>query len=101
MTFVRESPQYVREGETRQFALIWEGATTVATGSDSAFVNGSSQGWLTGSVSISGNVETTRTLTVPAGAGGVTIVWEITATVDGDVRTQALQLEVLKPGQEM
>ena len=100
MTWVRESPQYVREGETKTFAIVFEGVTTLSSGSDEVYANGSSQTVLTGSVSISGNVLTTRQLTVPAGAGGLTYVWEFQATADGNVKKPALQLEVLRPGQE-
>ncbi len=101
MSWIREGVQYIREGETRRYAVVWEGAGTVSSGTDETYVNGSSQGYLTGSVAISGNVQTTRQLTVPAGAGGGTIVWEVTAVVDGDTRKVGLQLEVLRPGQEM
>ena len=100
MTWVRENPQYVREGETRRFAVVWEGAASVSSGVDEVFANGSSYGNLTGSVSVTGNVMTTRRLTVPAGAGGLTLVWEFAAAVDGDDRKTAIQLEVLRPGQE-
>src|SRR3990167_10354927 len=100
MTWVRENPQYVREGETRRFAVVWEGAASVSSGVDEVFANGSSYGNLTGSVSVTGNVMTTRRLTVPAGAGWLTLVWEVGAAVDGDDCKTAIQLEVLRPGQE-
>ena len=100
MTWTEENPVYVREGETRTFALVWRGAATVSSGTDEVYANGSSAGVLTGSVSITGNVMTTRQLTVPVGAGGLTYVWEFAAAVDGNQRKTAIQLEVLRPGQE-
>jgi len=101
MTWVRESPRYVREGETRRYTLIWENVTTLSSPSDEVYANGSSQGVLTGSATVSGNTMQTRTLTVPAGAGGLTYVWEFSVTADGITRKEGFQLEVLKPGQEM
>ena len=98
--WVEESPVYVREGETKAYALVWRGAATVSSGTDEVYANNSSQTVLTGSVSITGNVMTTRRITVPAGAGGLTYVWEFSAAVDGDQRKTAIQLEVLRPGQE-
>jgi len=101
MSWIREGPQYIREGETRRYAVVWEGAGSVSSGTDEVYANGTTQTVLTGSIAISGNVETTRQLTAPVGSGGLTFVWEVAAAVDGDQRKVGIQLDVLRPGQEM
>ena len=98
---VREGSTTIHEGETRTLAVVWEGAAATSSVSDEVYQNGSSVGALTGAASTVGvNVMQTRTLTVPAGAGGNTLVWTFTATVDGDVRKASRDYEVLRPGQE-
>ena len=99
--WIREGPQVLREGQEKRFAVVWEGAQTVSSGTDELFANGSTQTVLTGSISIVGNVESTRLLTVPAGSGGLTYVWEVSAIVDGNLTKVGIQCEILKPGQEM
>ena len=99
--WVREGPQTLREGQEKRFAVVWEGAATVTSGTDEIYANGSTQTVLTGSISIVGNVESTRLLTVPSGAGGLTYVWEVAAVVDGNLTKAGVQIEILKPGQEM
>ena len=98
--FVLEGRQTLREGEIRTFSVTWPQFTTVSSGATEAYVNGSSDTSLTGSEATSGNVQTLRTLTVPVGYGGLTIVLEARVDVSGERFKTAIICPIIRPGQE-
>ena len=105
--YVIEGEETLREGERRQFAVIWDDFSAITTNGCEAYINGSSDSGnlLSGSSAVAGNTLTLPTLTVPAGSGGVTIVLEPHVGVSGVSTAVAsyktgLICRILKPGAE-
>lgn len=85
-----------------QFALscTYSDATSLSSYSDLVYANKVSVAALSGSVSVSGNVLTTRTLNTTS-YGGKKLVWVITATEDSGIATKRqVQIDVKKAGDE-
>jgi hypothetical protein len=85
-----------------KFALscTYSDVTSLATYSDLVYDNKTSVAALSGSISVSGNVLTTRTLDT-SNYGGKKLVWAITATEDsGPITVRQIQINVKKPGDE-
>jgi hypothetical protein len=99
--YVLEGKLIVREGEVHAHTLSWPFWSSVSTAGTEVYVNGSSQttAWLGGSTSVSGNVTTLSSLTVPAGLGGSTAVVEVSGVNGGETRVMGVIHIVIKPGQ--
>jgi hypothetical protein len=85
-----------------KFALscTYSDVTTLASCSDLIYDNKVSAAALSGAVSVSGNVLTTRTLDT-TNYGGRKLVWAITATEDsGPITVRQIMIDVKKPGDE-
>lgn len=100
--YVIEGAKAAREGEILPFSVVWTGFTTVSSGLTTAYRDGIdvSATLLTGSEATSGNVQTLRLCTIPAGYGGSEVVLEARVDVTGGGRfTTGLVVRILKPGQ--
>lgn len=96
--WVRESPITMVEGESRSFALTIVGATTITGTPTCASFNAdvdSSTTNLSGSVSVSGVVITTKVMGTVKGGESYTLA--TTAVVDGRTDVILLKIEVLFP----
>jgi len=98
--FILEGDQIIREGESRVFALTWNQFSTMTSGGCEAYVNGSSDSAaiLSGSTTITGNVQTVPLVTAPTGYGGLTIVVEPAMVSGGAKYKTGIVLHVLKTG---
>jgi len=99
--WVLEGPQTMREGETVTYSLTWLGGTNLSTPSAIVYKNGTvvtTAVMPSGSHSVSGNVQTLKPVTIPAGYGGSTIVVEASCIVDGNTEKRGIQIKCLKPG---
>lgn len=101
--FVLEGPQVVREGDVLAHTLAWPQFTSISTGGTEVYVNGSTQtaAWLsTGTTSVSGNITTPPTITIPAGLGGLKAVVEVRGVSGGETKSMGIIHIVLRPGAE-
>lgn len=98
--FVLQGPQVIREGESRAYALAWSQFSTISTAGAKAYVNGSDDttNILSGSTTVSANVQTVPLITVPSGYGGLTIVIEPAMQSGGVTYKTGIVLFVLQPG---
>ena len=98
--FILEGDQIMREGESRAFALTWSQFSTMSSGGAEAYVNGSEDttSILSGSTTITGNVQTVPLVTIPIGFGGLTIVVEPAMQSGGVKYKTGIVIHVLKPG---
>ena len=100
--FVLEGDRIMREGEGRTFAIVFPQFSTMSTASSGCevYVNGSTDtaNFVAGSTTITGNVVTTPTITIPSGFGGLTVVIEQQVLVDSIPYKEAIVINVLKPG---
>jgi len=99
--FPNEGDQPMIEGEVQAWTLTVPYTTVSATG-HKAYKNGSSvsSSCLTGAVSTTGNVITTKTFTVQSGYAGTTIMHAVTATCDGQTRVFKIRCPISKAGDE-
>jgi len=98
--FILEGEQIMREGESRAYALTWSQFSTISTAGCAAYVNGSldTTNVLSGSTTVTGNVQTVPLVTVPSGYGGLTIVIEPAMASGGVTYKTGIVIHVLKPG---
>jgi len=100
--FIIEGVETMREGESRQFTVVWDDFTTISTAGCEAYLNGSSQSttMLSGSSAVSQNAQTLPVFTVPSGSGGSVIVIEPAMSANSQVYKSGIVVRVLKPGSE-
>jgi len=110
--FVIEGSTIMREGESRDFTVIWQDFTAISASTSSAanlsslsvegYVNGSSQtaSLFSGSPAVSGNTLTLPTFTVPQGTGGTIIILEAHMKSSSQLYKTGIIIDVLKPGAE-
>ena len=99
--YVIEGSRAAREGEILPYSVTWAGFTSVSSALTTAYRDGVdvSAAVLTGSEVTSGNVQSLRLFTVPAGYGGSEVVLEARVDVSGGARlTTAVVVRILKPG---
>ena len=98
--FVLEGDEPIRETASRPVAITFPQFSTMSTGGTEVLVNGSTvtTDYLTGTTSITGNVLTAGTITIPTGQGGLAAVVEASVRVDGHKYTAGKVYRVLRPG---
>ena len=100
-TWVIEGPQEGTVEEVLAYTVTWTGGSSCATPLTKLYMNQSlSTAALGGSESVTGNVQTLRTFTIPSGWGGRTAVLEAECTVDGAKKIAPIQVEIRKRGAE-
>ena len=100
--YVLEGEQLLREGEVAVYTIAWPEYDSISSAAVAAFVGGSTVEtvYFAGSDTVTGNVSTLPTLTVPAGQGGNTLVVEPTVVVGSETRKTGIIIRIVKPGDE-
>lgn len=98
--YVLEGAEQIREGESRPVVVAFPQFSTMSTGGCEVYVNGStvSADYLSGSTTITGNVVSAGTITIPSGQGGLTAVAEVGVTVDGHAYKVGAVYRIIRPG---
>lgn len=99
-SFVLEGEEEIREGESRPIVISFPQFSTMSTAGTHVLINGSTADtdYLTGSTTITGNVLSAGTITIPAGQGGLAAVVEAGVSVDGHVYKAGSVFRILRPG---
>lgn len=96
---VIEGPQEGIVDEELAYTVTWVGATTLATPLTKLYLNNTlSTGFLSGSESAAGIIQTLRIFTVPSGWGGKEPVLEAECTVDGAKKIVKIPVICVKRG---
>ena len=100
--FVLEGDEQIREGESRPVVVAFPQFSTMSSGGTEVFVNGSTVtgDYMTGSTTITGNVLSAGTFTVPSGQGGLAAVVEAAVTVDAHKYKAGIVFRILRPGSQ-
>jgi len=97
--YILEGEIVLWPGEVRIYNMHWPEFDTVGSGISEAYVSGSTVSVLTGSEVTVGNIHTMRTLTVPSGFGGNTVLLTSQVVVSGETFIKGIVIRVLQPGE--
>ena len=98
---IKESPISAFEGEILPYTLTWQGASALSSPTGFIYYKGadvSSAGFLTGSHSVSGNVQTLKTITFATAWVGNYIDVYFKCVVDSNTEIRHVKIYVQKLG---